>query len=256
MMQEFNVPYPEKPPASWDPKAAVEGEEEELAIEGDENAVTADFTTTEELLSDEELYATTEAPKPEPKEEVACYDPGKGSANPPSCYIARDAMISHAEAFCDEVKGLETAKLTKGYAQDTYDGAVLQIDSDKKISKEECVMRFGHFIDGCVPNANNPMNWKYGGELRFDGTLYKANVDGGRSCKKQVNEGDAPRQSVDAKCDSFYQVVQDEFWIYGAGFLGGNFGKTLFDQMSHCTGSVCAPQSLQTAIWRSNLYRT
>jgi hypothetical protein len=249
MMQEFSVPYPEKPPASWEP-TAIAGEEQEFASDDDANAVSGDFTTEEELLSDEELYASddqAQTPPPEPKEETVCFDPGKGSANPASCYIARDAMISHADAFCGEVDGLDTAKLSRGYAQDTYDGATLQIDSDKKINKTECVMRFGHIIDGCVPNANNPMNWKYGGDLKFDGTHYTVNVDGGRSCHRQVNEGDAPLQSVAAKCDSFYQFIRDEFWIYGAGFLGDNFGKTLFEQMSSCIGSVSAVRVLQPA---------
>jgi hypothetical protein len=250
MMQEFNVPYPEKPPAAWDPNSAVEGEEQEFAIDDDdENAVTASFTPEEELLSDEALYASQppSTPPPKPKEDTLCYDPGKGSANPASCYIARDAMISHAAAFCREVGGLDTGKLTKGYAQDTYSGAVLLIESSKKISNDECVMRFGHIIDGCVPSSNNPMNWKYGGELRFDGTLYKINVDGGRSCHRQVNKDDAPMQSVAAKCDSFYQAIRDEFWIYGSGFLGDNFGKTLYDQMSSCIGSVSAVRDQQKA---------
>lgn len=92
-------------------------------------------------------------------------------------------------------------------------------------------------IDGCVPASNNPMNWKYGGENNRDGTVFKINVDGGRSCQRKVNGDGSPLQSVIAKCDSFYQALRDEFWIYGAGFLEDGFGKTLFDQMSHCIGS-------------------
>lgn len=84
------------------------------------------------------------------------------------------------------------------------------------------------------------MSRRYGGELRFDGTFYKINVDGGRSCQRKVNDDGSPLQSVIAKCDSFYQAIRDEFWIYGAGFLEDGFGKPLYDQMSHCIGSVSA----------------
>jgi hypothetical protein len=57
MTERFEIPYPEKPPASWNPTSVVDGEEQGFAIDGDENAVTADFISEEELLSDEELYA-------------------------------------------------------------------------------------------------------------------------------------------------------------------------------------------------------
>lgn len=160
MMAEFKVPYPTEPRASWG-TYTIKGEDDPTPpSDGGENSATKDFSTKEELLTDDELYGKKPSPPPEPKEEVQCYDPGKGSGNPSSCYISRDAMISHADAFCGEVDGLATAKLTKGYAQDTYNGAVLSIDSNRKISKDECVKRFRNFIDGCVPANNNPMNWK------------------------------------------------------------------------------------------------
>ncbi|KAJ4298214.1 hypothetical protein N0V90_006113 [Kalmusia sp. IMI 367209] len=99
----------------------IEGAEQELDIDVDEDKVTADFTN---LLSDEELYATPDGsetsatetpppPLPERTEELVYYETRKGSANPPSCYFARNAMVFHAAAFCDEVGGLEPATSSK-----------------------------------------------------------------------------------------------------------------------------------------------
>ncbi|CAI6311862.1 unnamed protein product [Periconia digitata] len=177
-------------------------------------------------------------PKDQPKGKLVCYSPSSEPKAPPGCYIAQSAMASHVADFCDQVGGLDIANLEKGYATDTYNGAQLRISSTKKVSKEDCASRMGEIVNGCTPAANNPMNWKYGGENSQDETLFKISIDSGRSCQRKANQDGSPLQAVTAKCDSFYQAIRDEFWIYGAGFLGDDFGKELRDQMSHCTGRV------------------
>ncbi|KAF2735138.1 SGNH hydrolase [Polyplosphaeria fusca] len=173
-------------------------------------------------------------PTPEPQEDLRCTDPKMSK----SAYISRDGMVGHVDKFCsEEVDGKERPDVEKKYQEDTYNGALLKIKSPHTISKDECKKRFMSIVDGCVPAENNKMNWKYGGDNSYDGTEYKINIAGSRSTNRRTEDDGGPMLSVKGKCDSFYQLVRDEFWIYGSGFMDGDWGNELLNQMSNCIGS-------------------
>jgi hypothetical protein len=93
-------------------------------------------------------------------------------------------------------------------------------------------------------SVSNPLNWKYGGSYDEDyeagdaSTKYDISIaPNSRSCKRPYGDNYTPLQAIKAQCDSFYQVDNDEFWIYGAGWAQGDSGIEIFNQMSHCIGS-------------------
>jgi hypothetical protein len=53
---------------------------------------------------------------------------------------------------------------------------------------------------------------------------------------RKADDKNRPMQKPVAKCDSFYQVFNDEVWVYGGGFANGDLGADLMAQLKHCVG--------------------
>lgn len=190
--------------------------------------------------------ATTTAAPPTatvdpPKEELKCNDPAKN----PSSYITPRGMEGWANKLCEEaLKEDQNPDIVQGYGEDTFDGVKITLKSDQHIKKDDCKTNFAKVIHGCVPAANNPLNYKYGGEFTFGSTTYRIEISGTRSTTRP-NDNGKPLQQVTAKCDSFYQFVRDEFWIYGGGYSPGDHGSDLLAQMSNCIGSGVSDWSFE-----------
>ncbi|KAF2728813.1 hypothetical protein EJ04DRAFT_569167 [Polyplosphaeria fusca] len=144
---------------------------------------------------------TSTPPGPE-REDLACTDVSQHAG----AYVSAQAMQDSVNDFCDkEINGGAPGDYSKEYLADTYDSVRVSLKNSAQISSDACKQRMTRIVNDCVPASNNPLNWKYGGDLNRD--------------------------------DSHYTVfVRDEFWIYGAGFLGSSEGVELRDQMRNCAG--------------------
>jgi hypothetical protein len=173
-------------------------------------------------------------PVERPKDTLECANNVSGSQA--ARYLSRDSMIKSLEEFCKNIDGTKQME-QKDYHTDTYDGVQFQFwTPGAPIDNDKCRSKFATIVDGCVPRPDNPMNWKYGGYLESEGFTFQINPWGKRTMNRHVGDKNAPLQKPIAKCDSFYQAIRDEFWIYGAGFLDQDFGAELLKQMRSCVG--------------------
>jgi hypothetical protein len=181
---------------------------------------------------------TTAAPKPtqtQPPTKLTCYDYKKT----PNAYIHWQDMEDHAKKFCSlkEVVQKGAIEWNQVYDENTYGGAKLYIKTNGDIFSEECKNGYKKIWDECKKQVpNNPMGFNYGGEYEENGRKYAIAPHGSRA-RNRVTENGGPMTKPRGNCDSFYQFVRDEFWIYGAGFRNKDFGMELFNQMKNCIGS-------------------
>ncbi|KAK2761656.1 hypothetical protein FQN54_001484 [Arachnomyces sp. PD_36] len=177
-----------------------------------------------------------ENPPEEPIEELRCTGPDVS----PTAYISQEAMQRHADTFCLSVTlplGLAVRPDTgMEFETDTYDGAYLSLKSEGLVSLDGCKKNFYQIINGCVPAANNPMNWKFGGEYEVSGALYKINIAGPAVDRRTEADG-GPMHNVYAICQGGKGHFSDAFNIRGAGWENSNYGETLITKLRECMGS-------------------
>jgi hypothetical protein len=180
-------------------------------------------------------YKPPAPPTGPPKDELRCSDNAGAGARR---YLSRDGLVKNIEDFCKDIDGAKTNQ-QKEYRADTYDGAKLFfVTPGAAIKKDKCIEKMKVIADACsgTPKGDNPMNWKYGGSLDSEGFTFEISPWGKRTMARKADDKNKPLQKPIAKCDSFYQAFNDEFWIYGAGFANGDFGADLLAQMKHCVG--------------------
>jgi hypothetical protein len=166
------------------------------------------------------------------KEDLRCADVKVS----PRAYIKRESMEAHATRFCEEtaIKGAGTYQAT--YDKDVYNGAFIYIQTDHEISVSDCKMHLFQITNGCTPASNNPMNWKYGGELTVGTTLYKINIAGLATLRYTESDG-APLQKPVFYCAESEKNNILRFSVEGGGFANEANAQELYRKLQACYGS-------------------
>jgi hypothetical protein len=156
------------------------------------------------------------------KEDLRCADVKVS----PRAYIKRESMEAHATRFCEEtvIKGAGTYQ------------AFIYIQTDHEISVSDCKMHLFQITNGCTPASNNPMNWKYGGELTVGTTLYKINIAGLATLRYTESDG-APLQKPVFYCAESEKNNILHFSVEGGGFANEANAQELYRKLQACYGS-------------------
>lgn len=171
-------------------------------------------------------------PPSEPqKEDLRCADVNLS----PKSYIRRESMEEHATRFCDEQKITKAGTYEAYYDGESYNGAIIRVETDQTISAADCKYRLFQITNGCVPAKNNPMNWKYGGELTVGKSLYKINIIG-LANGRWTGPDNSPLQKPLYTCRYMKAPNEKVFQIEGAGFANAPQAKELRDQLEKCYG--------------------
>ncbi|PSN64089.1 hypothetical protein BS50DRAFT_576707 [Corynespora cassiicola Philippines] len=151
-------------------------------------------------------------------------------------------MQQHMEDFCIAHPLNEAPDIEETFADDTYDGAWFSVKGEVGMNGDTCRKIFSQIIHGCVPNEDNPMNWKYGGEVKHvvDGksTTYRINIAG--PAVNRFTEGDdgkSPMSLSSVNCIMGGVAIRDLFSIRGRGWENGNYGEQLIRRIRECMKS-------------------
>lgn len=98
-------------------------------------------------------------------------------------------------------------------------------------NEADCDKYLNTVSDGCDGNdPSNPMNWKGGGTIYVDTASYHIDPRATRQPLPNKPNG---------SCDVQYKFIYDEFWIWGNGYAGSDYGQGdggLFQQIKGCNG--------------------
>lgn len=172
---------------------------------------------------------------------------------PPSCAIQDkftcwqgDGSRAYASAarlnedyqdFCTHVRrtsGPNGWSFSRVYHEGTPDETLFRISvapPSTNYDRNECLAKMSRIINGCDGNdANNPMNWKFGGEWTHGDYTYTV------SPRKHKRHWPVPREPGGA-CEGWYKVFFGEYTIYGYGWAGDDWGQqTLLKEARNCVG--------------------
>ena len=153
-------------------------------------------------------------------------------------YVARETLRSLIEdAFCPEaVKqgGLDpgSSAIMRRYNEGTPEDVTLAIEYKPGVKFKPdltgCVgSLLGDLTDGCDPpnDEENPANWKGGGLLTVGNVAYRIVPQS----KRQLHEW-----KVEGGCMEWYNVVFEEYWMWGHGFASSDHGAGVKAQLQGC----------------------
>ncbi|KAF7511750.1 hypothetical protein GJ744_003481 [Endocarpon pusillum] len=97
--------------------------------------------------------------------------------------------------------------------------------------KNECLETFDRIIDGCDGNdANNPMNWKFGGRNVRGEYTYEVHV-------KRDNRPWPPIKEPYGNCRGMYKFIYSDYKLHGAGWSTWDSGEqTIRPSIQGCLG--------------------
>jgi hypothetical protein len=153
----------------------------------------------------------------------------------PTAYIKRESIEAHATRFCEEtvIKGAGTYQAT--YYKDVHNGAFIYVKTDHEISVSDCKMHLFQITNGCTPASNNPMNWKYEGELTVGTALYKINIAGLATLRYNESDG-APLQKPVFYCAESEKNNVLNFAIESGEFANEANAQELYRKLQACYG--------------------
>ncbi|KAI1171749.1 hypothetical protein F4777DRAFT_593495 [Nemania sp. FL0916] len=192
--------------------------------------------------------STTAIPTPTPTKAAPSKPTNKLHCNglKSKIYMSEHTLASNIKDFCKAavaqgVQDKGSGSIVRTYNARTLDEVDISVDWPPGVkipfNEAECNKRLKATSDDCDGNdPANPMNWKGGGTTTVTST----------SPKLQVLYHITPkhlRQPLPNKpggsCDVSYKVFFDEFWIWGNGYAGSEFGQEkdgLLQQIKGCDG--------------------
>ncbi|DAA74179.1 TPA_exp: Uncharacterized protein A8136_3677 [Trichophyton benhamiae CBS 112371] len=166
------------------------------------------------------------------KSEFKCWqkEGRKAYANP-------DRMNENYKTFCNGIKAPDNTinwRKSQTFHEGTPDEHTFELrlsNGAQKYVKEDCLFSFNRIINGCDGNdANNPMNWKFGGRWVRGGYTYEINV-------KRENRPWPPIKKPHGSCEGWYKAVYSDYKLHGAGWSTYDSGRqTILPSIKGCLG--------------------
>ncbi|EZF78372.1 hypothetical protein H105_00529 [Trichophyton soudanense CBS 452.61] len=140
-------------------------------------------------------------------------------------YANPERMNENYKSFCDGIKALDNT-INWSKSQTFLEGTPneqtfhLRLSNDaREYVKEDCLFSFNRIINGRDGNdANNPMNWKFGGRWR-------------------ENRPWPPIKKPHGSCEGWYKAMYSDYKLHGAGWSTYDSGRqTILPSIKGCLG--------------------
>ncbi|KAI4591931.1 hypothetical protein KJ359_012062 [Pestalotiopsis sp. 9143b] len=173
-----------------------------------------------------------ESPSCDPQDEFTCWQTQGSKA-----YASPDRLNEDYKDFCDSVSrptGQSGWDFTKKYHEGTPDETTLLISlagTSTNFDKNECLDSFSAIINNCDGNdANNPMNWKFGGQYKRGDYTYQVDP------QRDTRHWPVPTEAG-GSCKGSYLGTYSTYSIKGYGWSSYDWGqKTLLPSAKGCIG--------------------
>jgi hypothetical protein len=157
-------------------------------------------------------------------------------------YFFRDDGRAHVEEFCNEAAAKYKMGTTSSFDKNFNIGTAEETAwtfgwksngiQDGEAVLDKCLAVMAELIDGCDTDS---ATWKHGGGFTWATDPGSPDAEYSFSVRAQ-KERNWPIGAKKGKCDVWYKFpFYDEFYIYGGGFAGGDFGQNaLLPNLRRC----------------------